>query len=104
LVEEHSFDLQEDSFSIVDEIDAAELKKKIDNLISSLPPKCREVFIKSRLEGKSHAEVAEELSISKKTIENHMTKALRLLRDGLKDRELMLFVLLYLSELGASTI
>lgn len=104
LVEEHSFDLQDGSFSVVEEIDAAELKKRIDELVYTLPPKCRAVFIKSRLEGKSQAEIAEELSISKKTIENHMSKALKILKNGLKDRELMILVLIFLSEVGANTI
>jgi len=41
---------------------------------------CKEVFHKSRFEGKKYAEIALELNISIKTVEAHMGKALRVLR------------------------
>lgn len=51
--------------------------------IAALPEKCRLVFSLSRFEHLSHREIAEQLGISVKTIENQITKALRLLRDAL---------------------
>ncbi len=55
------------------------LRKSIDNL----PEKCRIVFLLNRFEGLSHKEIADQLDISTKTIENHMTKALKLLKDAM---------------------
>jgi RNA polymerase sigma-70 factor, Bacteroides expansion family 1 len=62
-----------------------ELEKQIYAAIDSLPPRCREVFCKSRLEGKRYAEIAEDLQISVKTVEVQMGKALKLLRSLLAD-------------------
>jgi RNA polymerase sigma-70 factor (ECF subfamily) len=49
-----------------------------------LPERCRMVFELSRLEGLSTAEVAKRLHISPKTVENQLTKALRILRRALR--------------------
>lgn len=51
--------------------------------IEQLPEKCRLVFSLSRFENRSHREIAEELGISVKTIENQITKAMKLLRAAL---------------------
>jgi RNA polymerase sigma-70 factor (ECF subfamily) len=51
--------------------------------IESLPPRCREVFMKSRFEQKKYAEIATELDISVKTVEVQMGKALKVLRRAL---------------------
>jgi RNA polymerase sigma-70 factor (ECF subfamily) len=64
---------------------ANELETEIERAISSLPPQCQTVFRLSRFEGLSYAEIAQQLSISVKTIENHMGKALRIMREQLKD-------------------
>ncbi|WP_189629184.1 MULTISPECIES: RNA polymerase sigma-70 factor [Roseivirga] len=62
-----------------------ELQKRIDDALESLPPQCQRVFRMSREEGLKYHEIAEELGISKKTVEVHMGKALRILRDSLSD-------------------
>ncbi|MFB6317543.1 RNA polymerase sigma-70 factor [Saccharicrinis sp. FJH54] len=66
-------------------IEMAELKSLIQKSLNSLPEKCRAVFNLSRYEGKSYAEIAEVLKISNKTVEAHMSKALRVLREDLKE-------------------
>jgi RNA polymerase sigma-70 factor (family 1) len=48
--------------------------------IEALPEKTRIVFLMSRMEDLTYEEIAERLSLSVKTVESHMTKALRLLR------------------------
>ena len=53
--------------------------------IEQLPPRCRAVFKLIKFRGFSYAEAAEELEISVKTVENQMLRALKLLRDLLKD-------------------
>ncbi len=61
-----------------------ELKEKIDAAIDSLPDRCREIFVLSRFEKMSHKEIAESLMISPKTIENQITKALKVISSALK--------------------
>lgn len=48
----------------------------LEQVIYSLPPKCRQVFLLCRVDEKSYAEVAEQLGISARTVESHMRKAL----------------------------
>jgi RNA polymerase sigma-70 factor, ECF subfamily len=61
-----------------------ELMESIQNVVNSLPDKCREVFLLSRYEKKSYKEIAIVLNISEKTVENHISKALKILREKLK--------------------
>lgn len=62
-----------------------ETNTRVINAIDTLPPKCREVFVKSRYEGKRYAEISLELNISVKTVEAQMGKALKILRNLLTD-------------------
>ena len=64
-------------------LEASDLQQAIQQAIDLLPPKCRLIFTLKRIEGMSHDEIAEELQISKKTIENQMTKALKMIRASL---------------------
>ncbi|MCF8715375.1 RNA polymerase sigma-70 factor [Joostella atrarenae] len=62
-----------------------ELHNKVNQLIEQLPPACKDIFIKSRFNGLKHKEIAEELSISQKTVEAQITKALKFLRHELQE-------------------
>ncbi len=57
-----------------------ELESRIYAVIESLPPKCKLVFAMSRFESMSYQEIATALNISVKTVENQISKALRILR------------------------
>ncbi|MBK6947649.1 MAG: sigma-70 family RNA polymerase sigma factor [Haliscomenobacter sp.] len=57
--------------------------EKIDQAVDNLPPRCRMVFVLSRFEELSNAEIAGKLGISVKTVENQMTKALKQLKETL---------------------
>jgi len=57
--------------------DSETLKTLIHKTIETLPKRCRMIFLMSRFEGLSHREIAEILDISQKTIENQITKALK---------------------------
>ncbi len=71
-----------------------ELKRQIEEGIKILPEKCRIVFLMSRNEGKSARQIAEELGISQKTVEAHMGKALKTLRNSLNlSVPILLFIL-----------
>ena len=59
----------------------AMLEERIARIVSSdLPDRCREIFLLSRFEGKSHREIATLLAVSEKTVENQINRALRVLR------------------------
>ena len=66
----------------------------LNKAIDSLPEKCREIFIKSRIEGKKQKEIAAELNISIHTVETQMGIAYKKLREVLKDYLPLLFFLL----------
>ena len=54
---------------------------------ASLPPKTQQVFLLSRVDGYSNKQIAKELNISEKTVENQMTRALKQLRITLKEHQ-----------------
>jgi len=71
-----------------------EIEQILMTAIDKLPERCRQVFLKSRIEGKKNREIADELDLSMSTVENQMTIALRKLRIELKDYlPLLLFLL-----------
>src|SRR5690606_14682911 len=73
------------SESVSEEIAAWEVEERIQLAIEKLPEQCRMVFKLRRFEELKYAEIAEHLSISVKTVENHMGKALRIMREQLKE-------------------
>jgi RNA polymerase sigma-70 factor (ECF subfamily) len=62
-----------------------ELEDKIVQSIELLPEKCKNIFKKSRLEGLKHSEIAAELGVSPRTVDNHIANALRHLRLHLRE-------------------
>jgi len=55
---------------------------KLEELIGKLPPKCKEIFIMNKLERRKYREIAQDMGISIKTVENQMSKALRIIREN----------------------
>jgi RNA polymerase sigma-70 factor (ECF subfamily) len=64
---------------------ARELHALIRQAVDEMPEKRREVFHLSRFEGKMNEHIAEQLGISKRTVENQLNKALKFLRQRLKE-------------------
>lgn len=62
---------------------ANDLKSRLDHSAEQLPEKCRVIYHLSRNEYQSNKAIAEQLSISEKTVENQITKALKRLRTSL---------------------
>lgn len=60
-------------------------QERILREIDELPPRCSEIFKLSRFEGLKYQEIADHLNISIKTVEVQMGKALKTLREALKD-------------------
>lgn len=73
-----------------------ELEDKLRKALNELPEQCRTVFQLSRFEGMKYREIANELHIAVKTVENHMGKALKLLRIKLVDFLTLAFIFLHL--------
>jgi len=69
----------------LDQLYYKELSQIIEQEIQQLPDKCQHVFRLSRQENLNTKEIALKLNISTKTVENHLTKALKVLRINLKE-------------------
>jgi len=63
------------------ELRNAEIDVALKDAIAVLPPRCREVFELSRVQGLKYAEIASALNISIKTVEAQMGKALKIVRE-----------------------
>lgn len=68
-------------------LEAKDLEKVINDSIDSLPEKCRVVFGLSRFEELSYKEISSELGISVKTVENQISKALKIVRISILEYE-----------------
>jgi RNA polymerase sigma-70 factor (family 1) len=73
-------------------IDFNATQATIEKTVKSLPEKCQLVFRLSREEGYSQKEIAAKLKISTKTVEAHITKALRVIRYSIQN---FLMILLF---------
>jgi len=83
-----------------------EPKVLIAKAMSSLPPKCREVFMLSRMSGFTYQKIADALNISVKTVENQMGKAIRMMKSFAKENGIyvMMLTFLFCEEISCSTI
>ncbi len=77
------------------ELFSDEVRQMVDEAIDSLPERTKEIFIKSRFQNKSYKEIAEEMQLSTKGVEKHISKALKILRTSLKDYLPALIFLLF---------
>jgi RNA polymerase sigma-70 factor (ECF subfamily) len=71
-----------------------ELEERIHMSMEKLPEQCRLIFKLSRFEELKYAEIAEQLNISIKTVENQIGKALKIMREELKEYLPIILVLL----------
>lgn len=62
-----------------------EIERIIARTLDELPPQCKRVFILSRFEEKKNKEIAEELNISIKVVEKHISRGLKKFKESLKD-------------------
>lgn len=72
----------EDSYQD-DQLETYELEAKINRIVNNLPGQCQRIFKLSRFEHKSNQEIADELGLSKRTVETQISKALKVLRRSL---------------------
>ena len=88
--ESYNLDIQMNLYSL-EALDHAfifhsDMEQIIARAIDSLPVKCREIFIRNKIDGKKYKEIAEEMQISVNTVENQISIALRKLREQLHDK------------------
>jgi RNA polymerase sigma-70 factor (ECF subfamily) len=76
--------------------DKLDIEKRFSESLNRLPERCREVFELSREQDLSYREIALRLSISPKTVENQISKALRFLRVAMKDYIVSILVIITL--------
>ena len=77
------------------DMEQQELEDRVQQSIDTLPPMCRKVFLLSRYEEKSHKEIAAFLEISPNTVDNHIKKALSVLRKALLSLILFPFKIIF---------
>jgi RNA polymerase sigma-70 factor (ECF subfamily) len=66
-------------------IHSHELEQELELHLASLPGRCRQIFLLSRKDNLSNTEIATQLGISKRSVENQITAALKYLRNNLKN-------------------
>jgi RNA polymerase sigma-70 factor (family 1) len=81
--------LNSETEPLTDDVNAMLEKKQliqiVNQQIENLPPRCREVFKLSRQGNLSYKSIAEKLNISENTVDQHIQKALRILRSAIKN-------------------
>ncbi len=86
---------QEDSDSL-HFLENTELRAIIDHAISKLPEKSKQIYLLAWEENLSHKEIAEQMGITPKTVENHVGIALRKLRESLNPYYRQIFMLWFM--------
>lgn len=66
------------------EVYTRQLLSDLKSALGDLPPVCQQVYVRHRLEGHTHAEIARALGISRSMVEKHMTRALQHLNRALQ--------------------
>lgn len=85
------------SYKIEDNIDYQSFLERVYRIIDILPERQKAIFKKSREEGKTTKEIANELNLSPGTIDNYVSASIRFIRNHLKNENLavMFFFSLY---------
>jgi RNA polymerase sigma-70 factor (ECF subfamily) len=78
----HQPDIQENPSDI---LHYKELQERIASILERLPERCGKIFCMSRFEGLKYNEIAEKLSVSVKTVESNMGRALKEFRKALTE-------------------
>lgn len=98
-VETHLDQLFFETLALDERIDMREIGQIIEETILLLPPKCKEVFLLSRENGMKNRQIAETLDLSIKTVEKHITRAIKQIRSALEERghlPIVIFFFLFL--------
>ena len=86
----------DNAIAYANEMPDNELQRKIQDSIAQLPDQCGRIFRMNRFENLKYREIAAELNIAEKTVENQMGKALKMLKKSLKEYLPLLLTIIYL--------
>jgi RNA polymerase sigma-70 factor (ECF subfamily) len=79
--------------SVTDElIDYGSMLEQVNLIIAKLPERQKTIFQKSRLEGKTSKEIANELGLSSGTVDNYISESMKFIRSCLQDKSLSIFL------------
>ncbi|MGL1885189.1 MAG: RNA polymerase sigma-70 factor [Reichenbachiella sp.] len=81
----------------LDQLETTELENTITDCLEKMPLRSRQIFTMNRFERKKYQQIADELSISLKTVEAHMSKVLKQLRMTLSEHSVLLITLILIS-------
>jgi RNA polymerase sigma-70 factor (family 1) len=90
------YDNPQSCFEIEDSIDYQSVLDQVQLIIAKLPERLRKIFLKSRQEGKSTKEIAQEVGLSPGTIDNYISEAIKFIRRGLSNENLPAILILSL--------
>jgi len=85
-----------EEYQYQNQLEYDEIKTGIDQIVSGLPEKRQQVFILSRTEGLSNKEIAQQLNISEKTVEDHITHAIKHIKNSMKELGIISLLYFYL--------
>jgi len=83
-------------YSLNKTIEYREMQEKVDTVINELPGRQKEIFVLSRKNGLSHKEIAEKLGIKTKTVEYHISLAIKHIKSELSRFGILSLLYFYL--------
>ena len=99
---DHTFKDQLFQYAVAEEyqnsapLEYEEIKTGIEKIVAALPEKRKQVFVLSRTEGLSNKEIALQLNISEKTVEDHITHAIKQIKSSMKEVGILSLLYCYL--------
>ncbi len=78
------------------ELEFDEIRSGVDKIVAKLSEKRQQVFVLSRNEGLSNKEIAHQLNISKKTVEDHITHAIKQIKNSMKEMGILSLLYCYI--------
>ena len=85
-----------EEYRVQNELEFDEIRTGIDRIVSNLPERRQQIFKLSRTEGLSNKEIARQLNISEKTVEDHITHAIKKIRASLTEIGILSLLYFYL--------
>jgi len=85
-----------EEYQMQSQLEFDEIKAGIERIVANLPEKRQQVFVLSRTEGLSNKEIALQLNISEKTVEDHITHAIKQIKNAMKEMGIISLLYCYL--------
>jgi len=85
-----------EEYQLENQLEFEEIKAGIDQIVAKLPEKRQQIFILSRTSGLSNKEISAQLNISEKTVEDHITHAIKQIKRSMKEMGILSILYFYL--------